>query len=158
MLKSLFAWGFLATALLSSNVYSQILRPAPADLSALNVITGFHSQIHKTSGLEFKIFEIDGSGSVAMNPVYLYLGITNNKFGTDEESTILELPQVSKILKVRFPEDRSTIEIDARFDRPSLDGSAIQSALGTIIISIPMEKDTFPKKVQAKIKYHDKEK
>ena len=158
MKKSILAHLISTSFLISSQVDSQVLQKAPADLAILNVITGFKSHIDKTSGLEFKVFEIDGSGSVAMNSVYLYLGITNNQFGTDERSTLLKLPQVSKLVDVRFSKTSSQLEIDALFDQPSLDDSPIQSIPGTILIPISTKEGKFPNKVEATVKHHRKAK
>jgi hypothetical protein len=45
----------------------------------LSVVTGFHSVVHKKSGLEVRILEADGSATVAQNPVSLFLVVTNNR-------------------------------------------------------------------------------
>src|SRR6185503_5300856 len=49
---------------------------------ALGMITGFHSVQHKKSGFKVRVLEADGSGSVAWDPVGLYLVVTNK--GTSE--------------------------------------------------------------------------
>jgi len=44
----------------------------------LGMVTGFHSVVHKKSGLEARILEADGSASVAQDPISLFLVVTNN--------------------------------------------------------------------------------
>jgi hypothetical protein len=44
----------------------------------LGMITGFHSVVHKKSGFEARLLEADGSASVAMDPISLFLVVSNN--------------------------------------------------------------------------------
>ena len=44
----------------------------------LDMVTGFHSVVHKKAGLEARILEADGSASVAQDPISLFLVVTNN--------------------------------------------------------------------------------
>jgi len=149
MMKQIILLSFLSINL----IHAEPLTEAPKDLATLNVITGFHSQLHKQSGFEFKIFEIDGSGSVAFNPTYLYLGITNNQFGDDEQSTLLKLPNVSKVVSIKFSKDSPKIEIHALFDQFSDDSPKNWTVPGTIKINIPLKKTLQLDKVDATIIY-----
>ena len=59
--------------------------------SVLGMITGYHSIVHKASGLEVRVLEADGSASVAWDPVSLFVVVTNN--GTsDGEQHVWRLP------------------------------------------------------------------
>ena len=60
--------------------------------SVLGMITGYHSVVHKASGLEVRVLEADGSASVAWDPVSLFVVVTNN--GTsDGEQHVWRLSQ-----------------------------------------------------------------
>ena len=155
MKRSLLPFSFITASLTFQLIGAEPLKQAPNDLAKLNLITGFHSHIYKQSGLEFKIFEIDGSSSVALNPTYLYLGITNNQLGDDAKSIMLELPNVSRILSVKFPQDAPTIEINAVFD--SLNDDSLNSTIsGVIKIDIALKQDLLSNAVKAKIIYKEK--
>jgi hypothetical protein len=68
---------FLATAAVfqpTRAVAEQVAEVQPAEQwSALGIVTGFHRVVHKTSGVEIRLLEADGSTSVAEDPVSLFL-------------------------------------------------------------------------------------
>jgi hypothetical protein len=82
---------FLCVALLSA---AGSLRAAEHDVQlldgaewkALGLITGFHSVQHKKSGFEARLLESDGSGSVARDPISLFLVVTNK--GTSDQQAV----------------------------------------------------------------------
>ncbi len=60
--------------------------------SVLGLITGYHSVVHKASGLEVRVLEADGSASVAWDPVSLFVVVTND--GTsDLKGRVWRLPR-----------------------------------------------------------------
>ena len=67
---------------------------------SLAMVTGFHSVSNRKLGLAMRVLEADGSASVAENPVFLFVVVTNQ--GTsDLEERIWRLPQgVAQVRKV----------------------------------------------------------
>ena len=90
---------------------------APRSLSAMEWVTGLHTHFIEGTGFEFRLIEVDGSGTVAMNPIYLYLVVTNNGGGGMEQSRMVTLPNASKIEKVHFFGSEPRLEIDVLLDR-----------------------------------------
>ena len=86
-------------------------------------VTGLHTHFIEDTGFEFRLIEVDGSGSVAMNPIYLYLVVTNNGVGASEQRRMVSLPQACKIESVRFFGAKPRIEIKVLLDRMDADGS-----------------------------------
>src|SRR3954471_11741912 len=83
-----------AVCLLSpSSAADEVQEEQPVEKwSVLGMITGYHSVVHKASGLEVRVLEADGSASVAWDPVSLFVVVTNN--GTsDGEQHVWRLPQ-----------------------------------------------------------------
>ena len=75
--------------------------------------------------------------------------------GDDAKSIMLELPNVSRILSVKFPQDAPTIEINAVFD--SLNDDGLNSTIsGVIKIDIALKQDLLSNAVKAKIIYKKK--
>jgi hypothetical protein len=63
-----------------------------SNVSELALVTGFHRVTHKGSGFDVRLLEADGSASVALDPVSLFLVVTNN--GTsDNTQRIWRLPR-----------------------------------------------------------------
>jgi hypothetical protein len=86
---------------------------------------------------------------VAMDPIYLYLVVTNNASGDDLQSTIVMLPKVSSIKQIRFSENAPTIQIDALFDQSNGEASNRKTISGKIEISIPIKDGKLPAKIDA---------
>ena len=57
------------------------------------------------------------SASVALNPIYLYLLVTDNVPGDSGQTRMVSLPQASKIERVRFYGSDPRLEIDVLLDR-----------------------------------------
>jgi hypothetical protein len=84
------AYCVLATAQTAKIVVVQAERSDA--VSYLKMITGYHSVDHKAAHLQVRVLEADGSASVAINPVSLFLVVTNN--GTSDEVTyVWRLPK-----------------------------------------------------------------
>ncbi len=94
-----------------------IAQPASRNMEAMGWVTGLHMHFIDGTGFEFRVLEMDGSSSVALNPIYLYLLVTNNATGGDEQTRLVALPQASQIEKVRFFGSEPRLEIDVLLDR-----------------------------------------
>src|SRR3954463_2380749 len=83
----------LFCSLWRSAVADEVQEAQPVEKwSVFGMITGYHSVVHKASGLEVRVLEADGSASVAWDPVSLFVVVTNN--GTsDGEQHVWRLPQ-----------------------------------------------------------------
>lgn len=81
---------------------------------SLAMVTGFHSVSSRKLRLAMRVLEADGSGSVAENPISLFVVVTNQ--GTsDLEERIWRLPQgVAQVRKVTAC--KCGLEIAAEFD------------------------------------------
>ena len=137
-----------------------IAEPAPQaskEFDSFQLISGFHSHFDKASGFEFRIIEVDGSATVAMNPIYLYLVATNNSSGEALQSRIVELPEVSSIKRIHFLDQANTIRIDALFDRSNEDGSKHWTVAGTITIFIPIKDGKLPMLIDTTVKIRNAE-
>ena len=62
-----------------SSVAEEVQEAQPVEKwSVLGMITGYHTVVHKASGLEIRVLEADGSASVAWDPVSLFVVVTNH--------------------------------------------------------------------------------
>jgi hypothetical protein len=69
----------LVCSLSPPSAADEIQEAQPVDKwSLLGIITGYHSVVHKASGLEVRVLEADGSASVAWDPVSLFVVVTNH--------------------------------------------------------------------------------
>ena len=87
---------------------------------ALGMVTGFHSVPHKKSGFEARIIEVDGSASVAWDPVSLFLVVTNN--GTaDRVQRAWRIPRGVERVR-RLSATDCGIDVKVEVDRVTKDG------------------------------------
>ena len=126
--------------------------PAPKEFDCVQMVTGFHSHFDKQTGFEFRIVEMDGSATVAMNPIHLYLVVTNNSSGSDEQSRMVALPNVATIKSIRFTDQPDKIQIDASFDRFSEDETKIQTIPVTIYVLVPIKGGKLPQVIDVSVK------
>jgi hypothetical protein len=71
------------------------------EFDRLKFITGYRATPDTTGKLEIRLLEEDGSSSVALNPCYLYLVITNNG-SVDHQSRVWALPiNVVKVVGIK---------------------------------------------------------
>jgi hypothetical protein len=124
--------------------------PAPKEFQVLEMVTGLHSKFDK-QGYEFRIIEMDGSATVGLNPICLYLVVTNNSSGDDEQSKMVQLPQVSEIKKVEFLEGDKKVVIDVVWDRPNEDGIQPRKEAGVIEVWIPIKNGKLPEDIHVKV-------
>ena len=99
------------------SVEKTIARPAPRNFEAMEWVTGLHIHFLKDIGYELRVLEMDGSASVALNPIYLYLLVTDNGPGDSGQSRMVSLPKASEIKKVRFFGNEPRVQIDVMLDR-----------------------------------------
>lgn len=144
---------YLATySLLPLVAIAEPAKPAPKEFDSFQRVTGFHSHLDKSNGFEFRILEVDGSASVAMNPIYLYLVVTNNSSGDDLQSVIVELPQVSEVQSIRFSDQPGIIQIDAWVDIFNDTGKMQRKNSVTFIVSAPINDRKLPKIIDVSTK------
>ena len=95
---------------------AEIAPLAGHEAGLLGVVTGLHSVRHKKSGLEARLLEADGSGSVAHDPIALFLVVTNN--GTsDLKEHVWRLPR--GVARVRgLSETACGVDASVEVDRP----------------------------------------
>ncbi len=98
---------------------------ARGDLDAYQAITAFHNLFLEEPGLEFRILESDASATVAMDPITLFLVITNNE-GADYVGGTWQLPfRVSRFQGLGHDEHALVIaaEVDVMDDEGSVRGT-----------------------------------
>jgi hypothetical protein len=152
-MKILFGIGICAFFVLGA--MAEPAPPAPKEFSNFDQISGFHSHFDKGSGFVFRILEVDGSATVALDPIYLYLVATNNSSADDLESAIVTLPKVSSIRKIKFFDRKHIIVIEASFDRTNEEGK-IWTVAGTIEIAVPIKAGRLPKSIDVTVKMKDR--
>ncbi len=143
----------IACSLFSLAAIAEPARKAQKEFDSFRLITGFYKHFDKDIGFEFRILEVDGSATVAMDPIYLYLVVTNNSFGDDLQSTIVTLPKVSAIKQVRFFEQPHKIKIEVFLDR--IEGGTVPA---TIDISVPIKGGQLPEVIDTSVNIKKKEK
>ena len=97
---------------------SPTIEPLPKEWAPLAMITGFHSLVHKKSGLVLRVLEADGSSSAAENPVSLFI-VATNQGTSDLREYVWKLPRgVARVKKVTS----STCGLDIVADVDAADG------------------------------------
>ncbi len=127
--------------------FAEPAKTAPKDLDPLQMISGFHSLFDKATGFEYRLLEIDGSATVAMNPVCLYLVVTNNSPGDELQSMMVQLRQVSSIEAIRLTDQPGKIEIDAAIDRLDSDATKQKTIPVTLHLFAPIKAGKLPQEV-----------
>jgi hypothetical protein len=93
---------------------SQIVRAEDEKLELLTLITGYHSIDDPGKSLQLRILEANGEATVAVNPVTLYLVITNNSSAGDLQQHIWRLPfRVTKVRTIKQIGSGLTVVADA---------------------------------------------
>jgi hypothetical protein len=87
-----------------------------------------------------------------MNPIYLYLVVTNNSSGDDLQSMIVVLPQVSAIQSIRFTEEPGIIQIHAFIDKFNDDGISQGKDSVTFNVSAPIKDRKLPQVIDVSSK------
>lgn len=76
----------------------------------------------RQTGFEVRLLEADGSATVALNPIAMYVVITNNSSGPDLQQHVWLLPhRVRSVKEVKLDgsEPRIRAEVDADPENPS---------------------------------------
>ena len=79
-------------------------------------------------------------GHVAMNPIYLYLLVTDNMPGDSAQTRMVSLPQASQIKKVRFFGNEPRIQIDVMLDSMDEDGMVTTQLPATFEVTASISK------------------
>ena len=124
--------------------------PAPREYELLEMVTGLHTKFDK-QGYEFRIIEMDGSATVALNPIQLNLVVTNHLSGADLQSKMVQLPPVSEVKKVEILEGDKKLVIDVVWDRQNEDGSQPRQEAGVIEVWIPIQNGKLPENIHVKV-------
>lgn len=125
---------------------------APKEFSALELVTGLHTHFDEDLKFEFRIIEIEGSSSVALNPIYLYFVASNLLPGDKLQSRMVTLPQVSEIKRVRFKDERNVVYIDAMIERSNEDGTKTLTRPVTIVITPAIQEGKLPQNIDVVVK------
>ena len=129
VLVSASQWGVGATR--ADNGSVEAVKPMPAKWAVFEAITGFHSVVHREVGLAVRVLEADGSASVAMDPVSLFVVGTNGGT-TDLEAHVWLLPRT--VAAVRdVVRSGCGVDIMADVDRMNDDGSIAQAVVPVIL-------------------------
>jgi hypothetical protein len=115
---------FIVTVTLGLLVSQVAVRAAPTEVApvddtqarTLRLVTGYHSIRHKRSRLEVRFLEVDGSASVAQDPIALFLVVTNN-LTSDLKEHLWRLPR--GVARVRsLYETTCGVDVDVDVDGP----------------------------------------
>jgi hypothetical protein len=112
----------LMLVLLTSAYGQEPIRPLRAEWTSLGIITGFHHAFDKQNHFEVRLLEADGSATVALNPIAMYVVITNNSSAADLQQYVWRLPHgVRNVKRVRLV--GLTLRIRAELDADPFDPS-----------------------------------
>jgi hypothetical protein len=107
--------GTAALLLLASAYGQETVKPLGREWTVFEFITGFHHVFDRDNQFELRVLESDVSATVALNPVYIYLVITNNSSAADLQRYVWLLPyKVSKVKGVKLLD--SVLQIQAEVD------------------------------------------
>lgn len=126
--------------------------PASKEFAALELVTGLHTHFDEDLKFEFRILELDGASSVAMNPISIYFVATNNLSGNESQSRMVWLPSVSEIKRVRFKDQRNVVYIDAMIERSNEDGTKVLNRPVTIVITTAIQEGKLPQNIDVVVK------
>jgi hypothetical protein len=105
----------VALLLVASACGKETTTPLGAEWATWAMITGFHHAFDKRNQLEVRLLEADGSATVGLNPVSLYVVITNNSSAADLQQYVWLLPyRVRNVKSVKLVD--SILQIRAEVD------------------------------------------
>jgi hypothetical protein len=114
----------VAVLLVASACGQETTTPLAAEWATWAMITGFHHAFDKHNQLEVRLLEADGSATVALNPISLYVVITNNSSAADLQQYVWLLPhRVRNVKGIKLVD--SILQIRAEVDA---DPEALKSA------------------------------
>jgi len=112
----------VALLVLASAHSQETIKPLGGQWATLAIITGFHRAFDTQNQYEVRLLEADGGATVAMNPIAMYLVITNNSSAADLQYHVWLLPhRVSKVKSVEL--SPPILRIRAEFDADPSDRS-----------------------------------
>jgi hypothetical protein len=113
--------------------------PSHAETQILESVTACHIHTNTLSGFEYRILELDGSESVAMNPTYLYLVITNNASGDLKQTSLVKLPSVVSISNIAYDDNLNQIILTAHIERSDETGKNTITSIEIIKVACPID-------------------
>lgn len=121
---------------LSTSAYGQeTIKPLGLKWANVGMITGFHHAFDRDNHFEVRLLEADGSATVALNPISMYLVITNNLSAADLQQYVWLLPRrVRNVRDVKLID--STLRIRAEIDADPYDSSKSMPAEMTVRYSV----------------------
>jgi hypothetical protein len=112
----------VAVFVLASAQGQETSKPLGAEWAALGIITGFHQAFDKQNHFEVRLLEADGSATVALNPISLYVVVTNNSSAADLQQRVWLLPyRVSRVKGIKLV--RGVLQINGEIDADPSDSS-----------------------------------
>jgi hypothetical protein len=114
--------------LVASASGQQTTTPLGREWANWGMITGFHHAFDKRNQLEVRLIEADGSATVGLNPVSLYVVITNNSSAADLQQYVWLLPRrVRDVKGIKLVD--STLKIKAEIDADAEASNRVPSEL-----------------------------
>ena len=105
----------VALLLVTSACGQETTTPLGGEWATWAMITGFHHVFDKRNQLEVRLLQADGSATVALNPVSLYVVITNNSSAADLQQYVWLLPhRVRNVKSIKLVD--SVLQIRAEVD------------------------------------------
>jgi hypothetical protein len=112
----------LAVLALTSAYAQEAVKPLGAEWANFEMITGFHHAFDEHRRFEVRLLESDASATVALNPVSIYIVITNNLSGADLQQYVWMLPSRVRAVKgIKLA--GSTLRIKTEVDADPYDSS-----------------------------------
>lgn len=112
----------LALLLITSAHGQETIKALGSEWATLAIITDFHHAFDMKNQFEVRLLEADGSATVAMNPIAMYVVITNSSSVADLRNYVWLLPfRASKVKSVQLK--APILEIRAEVDADPFDPS-----------------------------------
>lgn len=105
---------FVAAALWErAGASARAVKPLSKEWGSLTAITGFHSVVHSRSRVAVRVLEVDGSTTVAQNPVSLYVVASNQSSGEEAVDYVWRVPRgVARVRAVLVNDCGVDVEVD----------------------------------------------
>jgi hypothetical protein len=96
----------LCKLLFANSTIADVVPASDNEWQALALVTGFHNASDPNSDFQVRLLESNGKATVAMNPIGLFIVITNNSSAGDLQQHIYRLPitvaQVKRVTPTKF--------------------------------------------------------
>jgi hypothetical protein len=94
---------------------ADVVTASDQEWQSLSMVTGFHSFSERENNFQVRVLEANGQATVALNPITLFLIVTNDSSAGDLQQHIWRLPiRVAHVKSVRG--DNSEVHIVAMLD------------------------------------------